>query len=110
MAEQRSECRSYRKTNVLQITDAMGRFNIRENVLLFFFLSCSGNIFVSFFCFLPFFFFFIIIIIFVFLGPYPQHMDVPRLEVESKLQLPAYTTATAMPDLGCVCDLHRSSW
>ena len=26
------------------------------------------------------------------------------------LQLPAYATATAMPDLNCVCDLHHSSW
>ena len=36
---------------------------------------------------------------FVFLGPHPWHMEVPRLEVELELQLPAYTTATAMPDL-----------
>ena len=33
---------------------------------------------------------------FSFLGPHPQHMEVPRLGVESELQLPAYTTATAM--------------
>ena len=38
-------------------------------------------------------------------------MEVPRLGVESGLQLPAYTTATAtaMPDLSHVWDLHRSS-
>ena len=35
---------------------------------------------------------------FVFLGPHPRHMEVPRLGVESELQLLAYTTATAMPD------------
>ena len=29
-----------------------------------------------------------------FLGPYPQHMEVPRLEVKSELQLLAYTIAT----------------
>ena len=29
----------------------------------------------------------------VFLGPHPQHMEVPRLGVKSELQLPAYTTA-----------------
>ena len=46
----------------------------------------------------------------VFLGPHPWHMEVPRLGVESELQLPAYTTATEMPDLSCVCDLHHSSW
>ena len=36
-------------------------------------------------------------------------MEVPRLGVESELQLLAYTTATAMLDLSCVCDLHHSS-
>ena len=36
-------------------------------------------------------------------------MEVPRLGVESELQLPAYTTATATPDLSCVCDLHQGS-
>ena len=37
-------------------------------------------------------------------------MEVPRLGFESELQLPAYTTATAMLDLNHVCDLHHSSW
>ena len=36
-------------------------------------------------------------------------MEVPRLGVESELQLPAYTTATPIPDLSHVCDLHHSS-
>ena len=44
-----------------------------------------------------------------FLGLRPWHMEVPRLGVESKLQVPANTTATAMRDLSCVCDLHHSS-
>ena len=44
-----------------------------------------------------------------FLGPHSQHMEVPRLRVESELQLPAYVPATAMPDLSHVCDLHHSS-
>ena len=58
-------------------------------------------LFLSFF--LSFFFFF--------LGPHPRHMEVPRLGVESELQLPAYATATATatPDPSCVCDLHDSS-
>ena len=30
------------------------------------------------------------------LGPRPRHMEVPRLGVKSELQLPAYTTATAI--------------
>ena len=29
--------------------------------------------------------------------------------VESELQLPAYATAMAMPDLSHICDLHHSS-
>ena len=36
-------------------------------------------------------------------------MEVPRLGVKLELQLPAYTTATAMPDPIRVCDLHHSS-
>ena len=36
-------------------------------------------------------------------------MEVPRLGVESELQLPAYITGTAMWDLSGVCDLHHSS-
>ena len=36
-------------------------------------------------------------------------MEVPRLGVESKLQLLAYTTATITQDLSHVCYLHHSS-
>ena len=36
-------------------------------------------------------------------------MEIPRLGVESELQLSAYTTATAMPDPSWICDLHHSS-
>ena len=36
-------------------------------------------------------------------------MEVPRLGIESELQLLVYTTATATPDLSCVFDLHHSS-
>ena len=35
-------------------------------------------------------------------------MEVPRLRVESELQLLAYATATAMRDPSHVCDLHHS--
>ena len=34
---------------------------------------------------------------------------VPRLRVETELQLPAYATVTAMPDLSCVFHLQHSS-
>ena len=36
-------------------------------------------------------------------------MEVPRLGVQSELQLLDYATATATPDLSLVCDLHHSS-
>ena len=57
----------------------------------------------SYFHFLSFFlsFFFCAI-----LAPHLQHMEVLRLEPH----LPAYSTATATPDLNRVCDLHYSSW
>ena len=47
----------------------------------------------------------------VFLGPYPRHMERPRLGVVSQLQPPAYTTATATAtwDPSRLCDLHHSS-
>ena len=52
-----------------------------------------------------FFFFF-----FGFLGLHMWHMEDPRLGVKLELQLLPYTTATAMPDLSHICDLHNSSW
>ena len=36
-------------------------------------------------------------------------MEVLRLEVESELQLPAYAPVIAMPNPGCICDIHCSS-
>ena len=47
---------------------------------------------------------------FFFLGLHLRHMGVPRLGVESQLQLPTYTTATAMQNPSCICDLHHNSW
>ena len=43
----------------------------------------------------------------VFLGPYPWHVEVPRLGVQLEL---VNATATAMLDPSWVCDLHHSSW
>ena len=63
-------------------------------------LPPSQRIFLSLSCFLPF----------SFLGPYPGHMEVPRLGFESQLQLLAYTTATATQDLSRICCLHCSLW
>ena len=39
-----------------------------------------------------------------------QHTEVPTLGVKLELQLPAYTTARAMPDLSCIYGLHHSLW
>ena len=52
------------------------------------------------------FFFFVFL---SFLGPHPEHMEVPRLGVESELQPPASARATATPDPSHVCDLYHSS-
>ena len=57
------------------------------------------RIYISFFFFLSF----------VFLGPHPWHMEVPRLGVYLELQLLAYATATAMPDPSHICNSHHSS-
>ena len=51
-------------------------------------------------CWLLIFFFF-----FAFSGSDMWHMGVPRQGVELELQLPAYTTATAIRDLSCVCNM-----
>ena len=51
---------------------------------------------------------FLFFALFFFPRLHPWHMEVPRLGVESELQPPAYTIATATPDLGHVCNLHHS--
>ena len=51
----------------------------------------------------------LLLLLFFFLGLYLRHMDVLRLGVRMELQLPAYATATAMPDPSHICDPHRSS-
>ena len=51
----------------------------------------------------------VFVFVFPFLGPHLRPMEVPRLGVQSELQLPVYTTATAMLDPSHVCDLHHSS-
>ena len=70
---------------------------------LFFFshFSLTWSFYISFFSlFFPF----------CFLGLNPWHMEVPRLGVESEIQLPVYTTVTATQDLSHICILHHSSW
>ena len=60
------------------------------------------------------FLYFLFFFFFIFLGPHLWYMEVPRLGVESELQLPAYTTAkakataTATPDPSHICDLYHS--
>ena len=48
--------------------------------------------------------------IFLLFGATPTLMGVPRLGVKVELQLPAYTTATAILDQNRFCNLHHSSW
>ena len=45
---------------------------------------------------------------FNFLGPHPEHMEVPKLAVNLELWLQAYTTATATRDPSRVFNLHHS--
>ena len=66
--------------------------------------------FLSLFFFLFLFFLSFSFFFFCLLGLHLQPMEVPRLGVESELELLAYTTATAMQDPSCVCKLHHSSW
>ena len=68
------------------------------SIITFVVLICDQCFFCLFVCFFLFF-----------LGPHPRHMEVPRLGVESELQLPSYATATAPCDPSCICDLHQSS-
>ena len=49
------------------------------------------------------------LLLFFFLGPNVWQMEVPRLGVKLDLQLPAYTTAMAVPDPSHIGNLHQSS-
>ena len=59
----------------------------------------------SFELFISFYF-----VLFCFLGPHPRRVEVPRLGVESELQLPAYITTTATQDPSRVYNLQHTSW
>ena len=54
-------------------------------------------------------FIYLFIYLFLLLRATPRHVEVPRLGVQSELQPPAYTTATATGDLSLICDLYHSS-
>ena len=43
-----------------------------------------------------------------FLGLHLWYMEITGQEVKSELQLPAYTTATAIPHPSCICSLKHS--
>ena len=53
--------------------------------------------------------FFFLVVFCPFSGPHQQHIEVPRLGVQSELLLPACARATATPDPSSICDLHHSS-
>ena len=47
------------------------------------------------------------LLLFLLLELHLQHMEVPRLGVQSELQLPAYTTATGTSNLNCIFNLYQ---
>ena len=51
---------------------------------------------------------FLFFVFFLFMATPVQHMEAPRLGVESELQLQAIATATATPDRSCTCNLPCS--
>ena len=65
--------------------------------------------FFNFLKFYLFYYYYYYYYYFCFLGPNLRHVEVPRLGVESELQLLAYTTAIVMCDPSRVCDLYHSS-
>ena len=81
----------YKSMNFGLVTHLWSGTNTREWVALLIALFC------------------ILFVLFCFLGLHPWHMEIPSLGVKVKLRLPAYTTATAMPDPSCICDPHHSS-
>ena len=69
----------------------LGYFPIQQKLKVY----CKSTILFFFFCLFR---------------AHPRHMKLPKLGVKSDLQVLAYATAVAMPDLTCLCDLHHSSW
>ena len=67
----------------------VGTFPPYQNFLFYFIL----RYFILFYFIL--FYFILFYLSFVFLGPHPWHMEVPRLGAQLELKLLAYTTATA---------------
>ena len=55
------------------------------------------------------FLFCFVLLCFCFLGLHLRHMEVPRLGAESELQLPPYTTVTAMPDPSRICATYTTA-
>ena len=87
---------SRRKSTAFGVTPR----NIIANNLLDFLVSLiCHHMFYAIFGFLVFCLFFF------FVGLHLQHMEVPRLGVQSKLRAPAYTTAAVSWDLSRVCNL-----
>ena len=97
---------TYVLNNMRDIISARA-FGLCFSLILFLHRSDLADFSLSFFKL--FIYLFIYFIFLPFLGPLPWHMEVPRLGVESELQLPDYTTATATQDPSRVCDVHHSS-
>ena len=69
----------------------------------------TTNLIIWYFCKPIFVFNFLSFLFFLFTTAPAAHGS-SRPGVESELQLPAYATATAIPDLSLICNLHRSLW
>ena len=86
---------------------------IKSNMILYLQQSLSNWYLSSLHCFHCFILFYFILFYFILsfcvLGPHPQHIEVPRPGVQSELQLPTYTTATATRDMKWLSQLHHSS-
>ena len=63
--------------------------NVNSNII-----QVSDNSLYFFSCFLKNYFFLFLFLFLFFLWPHAWHMEVPKLGVESELQMQAYTTAT----------------
>ena len=52
----------------------------------------------------------LLLVFFFLLRPHLWHIEVPRLRTELELQLQAYATVTATPNLSCIWNSHHSLW
>ena len=90
---------TFRTSDFIQITQTSFRLlYFSQRTLDYYLIHC-----------IYFYFILLLLLFLVFLGLHLWHMEVPRLGVQSELQLLGYTTATATPDPSRICNLNHSS-